>query len=435
MRVLQACALGIGIVTAACSGQSARPAGLDGAAERYARLVLALGDRDSDSLDMYRGPADWQQDAQRRQATLASIRTAAHELTDHLAAASGAAADSADAGVRRAFLARQLGALVSRVDILLGARPAFRDETRQLFGLDVTVPRADGSAEIRQEIDQLLPGGGSLTARYAAFDRRFLIPSDRLPAVFGRAIEGCRAITRSNVTLPPNERVEVLFVRESPWSAYTRYRGGFRSDITVNVSLPITVDRALDLACHEGYPGHHVIHALLEQRFGSSRAELLVQPLFSPQSMLHEAAAAVAPLVAFGDAARLAFERDELFPLAGLDASDAERYVRVGRLVDQLHREEERIAADYLDGRLDFPRAAAALERDALMPSADATLKFLNQFRSYAATYTAGRDAFSDSVAEGAGLNWYGYVNAVTDPAQRLPSREPDRRTPAGARP
>ena len=147
-------------------------------------------------------------------------------------------------------------------------------------------------------------------------------------------------------------------------------------------ALPLTVDRALDLACHEAYPGHHTIDSLLDARFGGRRVELLVQPLFSPQSLLHEAASSLAGSLAFPDAARLAFERDELFPLAGLDPVGADRHVRVGRLVDQLHGVQADIARRYLDGALDFPRAAAALERDALMPSADATLKFLNQFRT-----------------------------------------------------
>src|SRR5438093_1427126 len=94
-------------------------------------------------------------------------------------------------------------------------------------------------------------------------------------------------------------------------------------------------------------------------------------------------AAAEAPSLAFPGAARVAFERDELFPLAGLDPSGAERHVAVGRLVDQLHGVEAAVARQYLDGALDFPRASAVLARDALMPSADETLKFLNRFRSY----------------------------------------------------
>ena len=51
------------------------------------------------------------------------------------------------------------------------------------------------------------------------------------------------------------------------------------------------------------------------------------------------------------------------------------------------------------------------------MPSADAALKFMNQFRSYAATYTIGRDRLARLV----GGDWAAYVRAVTDPAQTLP--------------
>ena len=163
------------------------------------------------------------------------------------------------------------------------------------------------------------------------------------------------------------------------------------SRIQVNAGLPLTVDRALDLACHEAYPGHHTIATLLEARFGS-RVEFLVQPLFSPQSLLHEAASSIAATLAFPEPARMSFERDELFPLAGLDPGEAARYVRVGRLADQLHAVHADITRRYLDGSLDFPRAAIALERDALMPSPEATLKFVNQYRTYAATYTTGRD-------------------------------------------
>ena len=64
----------------------------------------------------------------------------------------------------------------------------------------------------------------------------------------------------------------------------------------------------------------------------------------------------------------------------------------------------------------------APTERQALVPSADAMLKFVNQFRSYAATYTIGRDRLSHVVDE----DWTSYVRAVTDPAQTppLPNRK-----------
>jgi hypothetical protein len=61
------------------------------------------------------------------------------------------------------------------------------------------------------------------------------------------------------------------------------------------------------------------------------------------------------------------------------------------------------------------------------MPSADATLKFLNQFRTYAATYTIGRDRLSrylhahTTVGDRAS-RWRAYINVVTDASQVVPS-------------
>ena len=420
----------LAVLLSACAGRrsDAIAPALDLAAERYVRLVLALGERDADSLDSYHGPLAWQVEARARRAPLVDIQTAARSLAGSLA--SGTASGDEP---RRMFLLRQLRALVTRIDILRGRRPPFVEELRALFGVDAGGEDDTAALSVRAELDRLLPGRGDLTARYAMFDRRFLIAPDRLGPVLARAIEGCRAATRAHVSLPAAERVDVEYVGDLPWSAFTRYQGGFRSRIQVNASLPLTVDRALDLACHEAYPGHHTIASLLEARFGGRRVEFLVQPLFSPQSLLHEAASSVAAALAFSESARIEFERDELFPLAGLDQAEADRHVRVGRLVDRLHGVQGDIARRYLDGVLDFPRASAALERDALMPSADATLKFLNRFRTYAATYAAGRDALSRRLDarstgddDGTG-RWRAYINVVTDPSQIVPP-EPARK-------
>jgi hypothetical protein len=419
---------GIAIVVLALASCGTHPPApqtiqLDAAAESYVRLVLALAERDPDSLDNYRGPADWQTDARRRHASLGSIDHDATALADVIATRP---AGSADDPVRRGFLIRQLRAVAARAKVVAGARPRFADEARALFDID-TPPPYTAAPAVRAEIDRLIPGRGDLPSRYAAFDRRFLITPERLPAVLARAIDACRATTLAHVALPAGEHLDVAYVPGLPWSAFTRYEGRFRSVIRVNAALPLTVDRALDLACHEAYPGHHTINSLIENRLGANRVELLVQPLFSPQSLLHEAASSIAPALAFSDAERLAFERDVLFPLAGLDPALAERYVRVGRLIDRLHPVEADIAQRYLDDELDFPRASEALRRDALMPSADATLKFLNQFRTYAATYTTGRDMLSAEIdrrvrgTDQPSARWDAYTRIVTDPAQQVP--------------
>jgi hypothetical protein len=428
--MLRAVAVIVGSLAATACARSASPAktaDLAGAAESYVRLVLALGERDADSLDGYHGPPAWLTEARARHATLDDAQRDARALADMLASTTF---PKDEEEVRRAFLVRQLRAVVARIEILGGARPTFADEVHRLFAVD-----ADRSADsdgvddvartIHAAIDRELPGHGTTAERFAAFDRRFLIPSDRLPAVMARAIEECRSRTLAHIRLPPAERVNVTYVRDRAWSAFTTYEGGFHSTIAINTALPLTVDRALDLACHEAYPGHHTIGLLLDMRLGG-RVELLVQPTFSPQSLLHESASSVAGTLAFTEAERVAFERDVLFPMADLNPAEAARHVRVARLVDRLHGVEAAIARRYLDGALDFPRASLAFEREALMPSADATLKFLNQFRTYAATYTIGRDLFWQALTavtkeDDLDRRWRAYADLVANPAQALP--------------
>jgi hypothetical protein len=42
--------------------------------------------------------------------------------------------------------------------------------------------------------------------------------------------------------------------------------GGYRSVLQVNLAYGITIDGALALACHEGYPGRHARNGIREAR-------------------------------------------------------------------------------------------------------------------------------------------------------------------------
>jgi hypothetical protein len=366
-------------------------------ANTYVGLVLALGERDPDSIDFYAGPPERRSGAHAANLTLAQIRRAAAALLNRLHTAPPRSGESTD---RQQFLERQLGALVARIDLLSGRRFTFDDESRLLFGVTAGAGDQAAVAHAREALTRALPGGGGLAQRYATFDARFLIPADRLAAVMTRAIDGCRRATLAHLGLPANEHVSVEYTRGSPWSAFTRYEGHAHSRVQINTDFQLTVDRALRLACHEGYPGHHTINTLVDSRLVGPmhRLELTIQPMFSPQSLRTEGAATFAPELAFPDEARLAFERDELFPLAGFSPADAEQYVRISGLVNELAPVQLAVAKAYLDGTLEFARAAAALEDEALMPSADATLKFLNEFRTYVVTYTTGRDRVAREV-------------------------------------
>jgi hypothetical protein len=385
-------------------------------AERYVDVVLALRARDHDSVDFYAGPRERFAAAERRYLSLVDIRTAATDLRTRLMAATSPSEAERD---RRDFMIRQLEAIVARVDLLAGVRIPFDEESRVFFGVTVEDGDPRVAERARDELEKILPGRGTLTERYAAFDRMFLIPRDKLQAVLDRALDGCRRVTREHISLPEGEEVTITYTRLMPWSAYADYQGNAKTIIRINLDYGLTVDRAFNLGCHEAYPGHHTINTLIDTRLAGpeKRVELTVQPLFSPQSLRTEGAATFAPEVAFSEDERIAFERDELFPLAGLDRSKAALYVKVSGLVAQLGWHQADVARDYIDGTLEFARAASALEDKALMTFPDATLKFFNEFRTYALTYTVGRDLVARAVnADGAdrAARWRNYERWIT---------------------
>ena len=57
---------------------------LDRIAERYVKLVLALGEHDPDYVDAYYGPARWREEAKASRQSLAEIRQAARPLAGEL---------------------------------------------------------------------------------------------------------------------------------------------------------------------------------------------------------------------------------------------------------------------------------------------------------------------------------------------------------------
>jgi hypothetical protein len=259
------------------------------------------------------------------------------------------------------------------------------------------------------------------------FRDRMVIPAERVDTVFKRAIAACRARTRPHMQLPEGERFDLEYVKGTPWNAYNWYKGNFHSLIQVNLDFPIPVDRAVDLACHEGYPGHHVYNASLEKALFRERGwvEISVYPLFSPQSLIAEGSANFGIDMAFSPSERVAFERDSLFPLAGLDRSLAELNAAVRRVVEDLNYARNEVARRYLDGQLTRAEAVAAMRRYWLIaPDAAAKqLRFIDTYRSYVINYNLGRDLVAEWVDQKAGdspeSRWRVFGGLLSSP--RLP--------------
>ena len=291
--------------------------------------------------------------------------------------------------------------------MLSGTQLTFDEESKALY--DAVAPEHPASYfnEVLRELEPLLPGSGSLIDRYDRFRNDFVIPTDRLAAVFDRAIEECRSRTLKHVELPATETFKVEYVTGKSWSGYNWYQGNYHSLIQVNTDLPIYIDRAVDLACHEGYPGHHVYNVLLEKHLVRDRGwiEFTAYPLFSPQSLIAEGTANYGIEVAFPGEERTAFERDVLFPLAGLQPARAATYYRVQALADKLAYAGNEAARGYLNGRMDRAQAASWLVEYAMMspPRAEQRTRFIDQYRSYVINYNLGKDLVKDYIESRAG--------------------------------
>ena len=397
-------------------------------AERYVKLVLAMGQHDGDYVDAYYGPEEWRADAEKQQLTLEQIGTEADVLIRDLDRTTTAPDPDELVRLRRQYLRRQLDALRTRVRMLGGRSLAFDDESSALY--DAVAPSHPESyfADTLTRLARALPGQGALVDRYGAFRADFVIPPERLDQVFEAAIAECRRRTLEHVELPGGERFTVEYVTDKSWSGYNWYQGSFRSLIQVNTDLPIYIDRAIDLACHEGYPGHHVYNVLLEQHMVRERGwpEFSVYALFSPQSLIAEGTANYGIEVAFSSEERLVFEQEALFPAAGLDASRATEYYQVQALVGQLDYAGNEAARRYLNGEIDRAAAADWLTRYAMMAPerAEQRTRFFDQYRSYVINYNLGKDlvaAFINTRSGGRPENrWDAFAALLASP--RLPS-------------
>jgi hypothetical protein len=322
--------------------------------------------------------------------------------------------------------------------MLTGARLSFDEESKALYDAVAPTHTEAEFATVLSALEQKLPapshvegpGAGPLVDRYDEFRKAFIIPKDRLDAVFKAAIDGCRSRTLEHIQLPPGESFTVEYVTGKSWSGYNWYQGNYRSLIQVNTDLPIYIDRAIDLACHEGYPGHHVYNALLEKNLVRDRGwvEFSVYPLFSPQSLIAEGTANFGIEVAFPRTDRLEFERRVLFPAAQLKSEMAARYYEILDLVEQLSYAGNEAARRYLNGEIDARAAADWFEKYGLYsrPRAEQRVRFIDQYRSYVINYNLGKDMVAAHVEARGGTRdhpdkrWDEFAKLISSP--RLPS-------------
>jgi hypothetical protein len=368
------------------------------AAEAFVALALRLGAMPGhkEEVDSYFGPEALHPAVQDDPDGLARLQADTDALLSNMEFE-----DTAHPSLRGARLLAQIRGFDALLQVIGPAArsESFEDQAQRLYALSVPSLEAGAADRIIAALEAALPGPGPLSQRLSGFYRDFIVPADRRRVVFERAVQECRGRTLAHWQLPPAEKLDVEWTDSVP-AAWHRYRGGGRSTLQINPNAVALVGSAIDVACHEAYPGHHAQFLLQEQR--AQPAGLPVEDrvvlLRSPASVLREGAANFGVDLAFPFEERVAFDERVLFPLAHLDPRQARRYETVHRLVEQLSAAVAPIIAAYRDHRLSSDEAEQQLAHEALVTSPGALLEFADRYGAYVLGYTAVRDSVRDYV-------------------------------------
>ena len=391
---------------------------LDQEAERYVRLGLELGEYDKDYVDAYLGPKEWAENAKKN---LRSKDELANAIATLLSDLNQFSSTDSELIIRHGALLRNVRAMDTRIRMAKGETFSFAEEARLIY--DATLPVYDFSEFDRtlEEIDKLIPGERDLADRVDAFRNSLVIPEDRLNAVFELAIEECKKRTSEYITLPATEHFVLEYVTEQTWSGYNWYQGDNESLMQINLDFPVKIDRAVGLGCHEGYPGHHVWNVLVENKLLKENGwiEYSIFPLFSPQALIGEGSANYGVDLSFPGDDKSQYERDILFPLAGLDPEKALTLNRLNKLTRKLSHAITATAQGYLDGKISRDEAIEQRRKYALTSRdrAEQSVRFIEQYRSYVLNYNFGKDvvkAYIEKQGDDQRSRWQAFERMLT---------------------
>jgi hypothetical protein len=350
-------------------------------AERYLLLGLRLGRHVDGLVDAYYGPPGLKEQAD------AGDPAPPERLA--------ADADALLLDVGDSWLGDQVSGLATYARVLAGETIAYSDEVERCYGVRPERTPDAVYEQVHAELDELLPGDGSLGERYVEWRKTQLVDGDVAVSVVLELLPFLRERTEALVELPPGEGVELESVRDEPWWAFNYYLGELRSRVVLNTDVPTSAYDLIHLAAHEVYPGHHTEHAVKEARFvlGGTAIEEAIQLVPTPQAVVSEGIAETGEDVVLDDAAR---EDAYAIIRRHAPAAELERAHAIARAREGLRDVGVNVALSIHEDGASHEDACAYIERWALQTPEQAqhSVSFLTDptWRAYSITYSAGRD-------------------------------------------
>jgi hypothetical protein len=353
----------------------------------YLGLGLRLGRHIEGLVDAYYGPAEIS-----GQVEAEALREPAELVAD----AARLLESLEDGGLdedRRRWLRAQVVGLETVARRLAGEEIPYEDEVERCYGVRPQRVSEEVFEAAHRQLDQALPGSGSVAERYQAWREGDGLRGEKLAAVVDSLAADFRSRTEALVGLPPGESVEFDYVSNEPWAAYNYYLGRLRSRVALNTDVALTPSFVTELVAHETYPGHHTEHAFKEQQLvrKHGQAEESILMVGTPQSLVSEGIAGLATEILLGD-------EEQDVTASHVAASGVPYDPEVARAVQRARRPLERVSGNaalmlHVDG------VAAEEAREYVMRwglyserRADQALRFMTDpvWRSYVTTYADG---------------------------------------------
>jgi hypothetical protein len=165
-----------------------------------------------------------------------------------------------------------------------------------------------------------------------------IVPKEKVEDVYAAVITDLQRWTKELYTLPSNERYDLNFVHDKPWSGYSQYKGNGVSNIEINGDLPIPIMKIIELMAHEIYPGHHTENSIKETKLilREGRQELNMILSLTPACIVIEGIATHAEEIILDEDKYIYWLETKLLPIAGMTDLDARRLVAIKKAHDKI---------------------------------------------------------------------------------------------------
>jgi hypothetical protein len=352
------------------------------AAEDYLLLGLRLGKHVDGLVDSYYGPQDL------KDAVDDEPPVHAAELAQDAAKLRDSLPDG--------WLRDQVSSCEAAARVFAGAGLSYSDEVEACYGVRPERTPESVYEQVHAELDELLPGDGSLFERRQAWKKRHLCPGDKAVEACRDLLPVLRARTKTVVELPVGEDLAIEPVTGEPWWAFNYYQGNLQSRVVINTDVPTSGIDLIHLVAHEVYPGHHTEHAVKEQLLARDRGaiEESIQLVCTPQAVLSEGIATMGEELILDESSR-----EEAYAVVrrhGVELPDPELAQRIEKALEPMRSVGVNAALMIHEDGMPEDEVRAYVERWNLVPPKEAqhTIDFVTDptWRAYTITYSAGRD-------------------------------------------